>query len=377
MLNNQVKAALDNNGFSKIMCPFGILVFADADYSDDWLRYLSNVIASLVDTDGDGIADNDEVVKALAHEGNMGAGMRCGSTREQEDQEQKFYGIMDFTYSCQFYNDGDWNANGKNTLFEEAFHMYHQYGLASVWPTVFGYNPDDPLNDYEYSLVCRETASHQCVSPGWLHSENNCPNGAPFSPGNPADSPLSGTCNYPSCDCNEFFLQAYTKYIGLPYLLYSEYFPENRDTFMNMISPDFKNMLSDPQYSLRQSPPPDAYLVPNVIGTCTDSYVCCDDFPDKIKWKIKGVMSTLYCSDMTEYRCKKKKGKSLCPNECGTTATWCNKDAKGQVEFGTNENGDTIFKGCPFVKRVPEKIVQRCSKGNIAMACRETCKDYS
>ena len=35
MLNNQVKAALDNNGFSKIMCPFGILVFADADYSDD------------------------------------------------------------------------------------------------------------------------------------------------------------------------------------------------------------------------------------------------------------------------------------------------------------------------------------------------------
>ena len=35
MFNNQVKAALDNNGFSKIMCPFGILVFADADYSDD------------------------------------------------------------------------------------------------------------------------------------------------------------------------------------------------------------------------------------------------------------------------------------------------------------------------------------------------------
>ena len=35
MLNDQVKAALDNNGFSKIMCPFGILVFADADYSND------------------------------------------------------------------------------------------------------------------------------------------------------------------------------------------------------------------------------------------------------------------------------------------------------------------------------------------------------
>ena len=88
-------------------------------------------------------------------------------------------------------------------------------------------------------------------------------------------------------------------------------------------------------------------------------------------------MSSLYCKDMTEYRCKKKKGKSLCPNECGTTATWCDKDAKGQVEYTVNENGDTVFKGCPFVKRVPDKIAQRCSKGNIAMACRETCKNYS
>ena len=35
MLNNQMKFVLDNNGFSKIMCPFGILVFADSDYSTD------------------------------------------------------------------------------------------------------------------------------------------------------------------------------------------------------------------------------------------------------------------------------------------------------------------------------------------------------
>lgn len=322
--------------------------------------------------------------------------MICGSTYEQERQEEKFDGLMDYVFSCQLYNDSDFDSYGKTTLFEEAFHMYHQNGLATVWPTIFGYNPNDPYNDYDYSLVCRETASHQCVSPGWWHPGNNCPNGAPFSPGNPANSPPSGTCNYPSCDCNEFFRQAYTKYVnwGHDGLWYSEYFPQNRDTFMSMISQDFKNMLSNPQYSLRQSPPPDAYLLTDVIGTCTDSYQCspvtsapvaspvsnensCSDFPDKIKWKIKGVMSTLYCSDMTEYRCKKKKGKSLCPNECGTTATWCNKDAKGQVEFGTNENGDTNFKGCPFVKRVPEKIAQRCSKGNIAMACRETCKDYS
>ena len=68
---------------------------------------------------------------------------------------------------------------------------------------------------------------------------------------------------------------------------------------------------------------------------------------------------------MVMARCKKKKGKSLCPNECETTSTWCNKDAKGQVEYSVNEDGDTVFKGCPFVRRVPDKIAQRCSKGNV------------
>ena len=267
--------------------------------------------------------------------------MICGSTYEQERQEEKFDGLMDYVFSCQIYNDSDFDSYGKSTLFEEAFHMYHQNGLATVWPTVFGYNPNDPWNDYDYSLVCRETASHQCVSPGWWHGENDCPIGAPFSPGNPAKSPPSGTCNYPSCDCNEFFRQAYTKYVdwGNNGLWYSEYFPENRETFMNMISPDFKNMLSDPQYSLSQSPPPDAYLVTDVIGTCTDSYECsptssptkspssspvetpvtsapvaspvsnensCFDFPDKIKWRIKGVISTLYCSGRVSLQKEKR-----------------------------------------------------------------------
>ncbi|GFH59676.1 hypothetical protein CTEN210_16152 [Chaetoceros tenuissimus] len=99
----------------------------------------------------------------------------------------------------------------------------------------------------------------------------------------------------------------------------------------------------------------------------------CLDFPDAIKWTRR---RTVYCSQMTAYRCSKNKGKSLCPNACGTTADWCGdnlKDAKGRVEYGTNANGDIIWKGCAFVKRAPAKIDARCSKGNIAIACRATC----
>ncbi|GFH43921.1 hypothetical protein CTEN210_00395 [Chaetoceros tenuissimus] len=105
----------------------------------------------------------------------------------------------------------------------------------------------------------------------------------------------------------------------------------------------------------------------------------CTDFPDAIKWKVQGVMTSLKCSDMTEYRCKKKKGKSLCPNACGTTAAWCGenlKDGKGAVEYGVDDNGETKFKGCAFVKRVADKIAERCSKGNVVIACRATCQNY-
>ena len=79
---------------------------------------------------------------------------------------------------------------------------------------------------------------------------------------------------------------------------------------------------------------------------------------------------------MTPFRCSKKKGKSLCPNACGTTAFWCSRDAIGQVEYGVNENGESIYKGCKFIRRQPEKIASRCSKANIALACRATCQNY-
>lgn len=88
------------------------------------------MIANLVDTDGDGIADNEQVVKALAYEGSMGAGMICGSTYEQERQEEKFDNVMDYVFSCQAYNGDDFNEWGKTTLFEEAIHMFHQNGFS-------------------------------------------------------------------------------------------------------------------------------------------------------------------------------------------------------------------------------------------------------
>lgn len=113
-------------------------------------------------------------------------------------------------------------------------------GYAMVYPTKFG------MEDHTSSVVARETARLQCVSPGWWHEENKCPADSPrsagkikleklilhikqsqnnmfsiifyshfcfsFGKGNPAPSPLSasqnGDCSYASCDIAEFYKMA-------------------------------------------------------------------------------------------------------------------------------------------------------------------------
>jgi len=51
------------------------------------------------------------------------------------------------------------------------------------------------------SIICSEMARLECLNPGWWHPENSCPD----PPGTHEEPPLSGGCNYPSCDCVEFY----------------------------------------------------------------------------------------------------------------------------------------------------------------------------
>ena len=103
----------------------------------------------------------------------------------------------------------------------------------------------------------------------------------------------------------------------------------------------------------------------------------CVDFPDGIKWNKKGIIRTCsWIEGDPSTRCKKKKAKALCPNACGTTSSWCGSnlaDAKGTIQINPTS---TKYKGCAWVRKRPIKIENRCKKGNIALACRLTCKDY-
>eukprot|EP00594_Rhizosolenia_setigera_P009205 CAMPEP_0178962456 /NCGR_PEP_ID=MMETSP0789-20121207/14377_1 /TAXON_ID=3005 /ORGANISM="Rhizosolenia setigera, Strain CCMP 1694" /LENGTH=261 /DNA_ID=CAMNT_0020646613 /DNA_START=446 /DNA_END=1231 /DNA_ORIENTATION=+ len=237
------------------MCPYGIILLASEKYPDNLLKYGANIVANIV--------EQDEVTKdILAHNGRSchGFALACGVNAIQEGKEAFLRGISG-SYSCQTWKAGS-DASPeeyKAIMVEEAFHMIHA-GWDEAHPDIFG------RDSFTSSVICRETASHQCTEPGWWHPENQCPDGAPFEPGNPADSPLEpgyGDCTDPSCDCDEFFRQAATLYMDwtdLPFW-YSDYMPSTKEGLMDMVSDEFKDMLADPQYYLPQEPVIGEYTV--------------------------------------------------------------------------------------------------------------------
>ena len=72
--------------------------------------------------------------------------------------------------------------------------MITSYVYAGEYPDQFGHD------DFTSSVLVRECSAQMCVN--WLHPENRCP-----TVGVHSNPPLQGTCNDPSCDCNEWFHQ--------------------------------------------------------------------------------------------------------------------------------------------------------------------------
>jgi len=178
-------------------------------------------------------------------------------------------------------------------MFHEAHHLVHQQGWAAVWPEIFGDiacscdnlkacddtpgacagDDDDDDDDWptvwDKSLVCKEVALHQCVKPGWAHRENKCPcDDHERKPGDPAPSPLHGTCNADNCDCVEFHRTAGLTYAGQydPDTCFYDSsqvdkgsMPTTKATISEMLSDEYKAILDDPKYAQPRKPLSDIY----------------------------------------------------------------------------------------------------------------------
>merc|ERR1719464_1315305 len=123
--------------------------------------------------------------------------------------------------------------------------MISQFGYAVAYPDQFGV-------DNFSSTMCSETARAQCVN--YVHPENKCKQVGVHEP-----SPISGTCNYPSCDCTEWLHVAANILIGQEPASYYPLMPQTRDGLLATLSQDFKDVWNDPQYHMLRRPIPWSY----------------------------------------------------------------------------------------------------------------------
>ena len=186
--------------FTKMSCPFGVVIAVDPTYPDSMVKYASNLVANILDPTGTGKAwSEDARLKFSANGGSMLGG---GSTQALELPCDTLTG-WDYCFSLQTWKvggaaDAEYFKASKAILMEEIFHFYTQKVLGRMFPTKFG---DEWASD-----MCKETSRLTCVLPiGWSHPENTCPTGLA---GKAATTPLKGGCNEPNCDCVEFFQQA-------------------------------------------------------------------------------------------------------------------------------------------------------------------------
>jgi hypothetical protein len=98
---------------------------------------------------------------------------------------------------------------------------------------------------------------------------------------------------------------------------------------------------------------------------------CSTDFGLLFKWNSTTTVTCDWVKESPSTRCYKRKAKSVCPNACSSTAFWCNRDGRGKFQLAASQN---TMKGCAWVKRNPDAVAKRCSKGQVALVCRGTCE---
>jgi len=290
-VSSQRAERLKEAGFTKVACPFDVLIAGTDNYKDEYLLLGANVLANILDQDSDGIVDDPAVVERLSYKksNNGGAVLSCGISEEEEVREEMLEDVFDYSFSCQTWKANFWDGNNvaireiKGILMEEAFHLVHNNGYAVVYPEMLG------LDDFTSSIIGRETARLQCVKPGWFHPENQCPPDSPRQPGNPASLPLSGTCASPVCDISEFYKMALFLAIGMgkkndpngPLVWMSDYMPGRQSDIMAMLSDEFKEMIANPTLHQLRAPITGEYNVVPALSTSSPT----STNPDMTFWK--------------------------------------------------------------------------------------------
>ena len=132
--------------FTKEVDVHGILVIATSATPDDKILHAANIMAEYLDSDEDGVVNNQDVVDELVR---RNAFIAMASNESELDR-------ADFSTAPDGPGQGLWGSethpNGaENEVFdvtlEEVLHLITQHGYARVYPNVFGEFPGSKVAD--------------------------------------------------------------------------------------------------------------------------------------------------------------------------------------------------------------------------------------
>ena len=238
-LTNKWVEALQAAELTKCIRPFGILIAAQEDVPDIYIKQTAQIVAEIVDPDMDGVANDPLVVDLLSDYKRSWITMPSQNPDSWSDIEQSLQQKLN-SYSINLprwwmigdrnFDDTPPDKHAKAVMVEEVFHFIHQFGYSTVYPEIFG------VEDWS-SIIALETKLAACD--WWQHPENDCD-----------DRPATylGDCSEPNCDITEFYHQVLITMAGMKPAWLGIGFPNNYEELEKKLSKEFKDVLSNPIY---------------------------------------------------------------------------------------------------------------------------------
>ena len=232
--------ALEAAGFTRCAMPFGVLIAADSNMPDAYVRQAAGILAEFLDQDIDGEPDDPELVAVLRRRDVGWLAMPIDPRAWEEEQLPQLEGVLGYDIIIPAWwmgLAGDTpNPRARAVMVEEVHHFITQFGLSEVYPDIFG------VEDWS-SVIARETDRAQCDF--WQHPENDCP-------GSPGD--IDGDCSDPNCDVVEFYQQVAVMRAGMEPGWSGIGFPNDASELEQLLGDEIKAVMDDPRYHQLQNP---------------------------------------------------------------------------------------------------------------------------
>ena len=240
-LPSNVKSALMSAGFTRCSMPFGVLLAADSQFAESYVRLSAQIVAEMLDSDRDGVADDGLLIAEIQKWNVAWLAMPFDHDRWESEQLPGLQAVLGYDIIIPAWWIGNTSSaepdtHAKAVMVEEITHFITQFGWSTVYPEQFG------VNGWT-SVIARETQRAACD--WWQHPENDCPN-------NPAEYP--GDCSGPSCDVVEFYQQVLIMRAGMTPGWLGIGFPQSKDALESKLSDEIKAVMDDPQYHQLRTP---------------------------------------------------------------------------------------------------------------------------